>query len=330
MSMKKVLSLGAFLMLTWVVIMLFNVGVHELGHAITFAATVGWKNSIVTFGGTFPTDPAFMLEVVDTLQNSGLTPETFESVHQIQLLETLGQNLPSIRMGVLGGWAGQLVVTLIAFLLTRTQAYQDGSSGYGRLFWHGFILINLAWMGGNWFLLGLQKPTSSDPIVLINVILQNSPVAIATLWLLSTTLIGLAYWLARRFGNRLFSVLGLSPQVSQQMAIIWVLTTTLGAVLLKIPGTAIPVLLILLIILVVPIFFLVRLPHAENPTGHVPLLAWQSTFIILTVMMTLILTNSGIVAFGHGGNRQQLNVLSVTYCEQTSCLPSEIQAWFAP
>jgi hypothetical protein len=196
MSIKKTASLGLFLLLTWLVIMLFNVWVHELGHAITFALSEGWRNSIVMFGSTFSTEPAFILEMVDNVQNSGLTPETFEIAHQLKLIETLAQNLPSIRLGVIGGWVGQLVVTLIVLLLTRTRAFREESSGYDRLFWHGYILINLAWMGGYWLLLGLRMPTSSDPIVLINVILQKSPVAIGALWLLASGLIALALWLA--------------------------------------------------------------------------------------------------------------------------------------
>jgi hypothetical protein len=330
MSIKKAVSLGIFLLLTWVVIMLFNVWVHELGHAVTFALSVGWRNTVSTFGSTFPTDPSFMLEIVNWLQSSGLTPDTFAAADELQLLEAMGQNLPSIRLGVIGGWVGQLVVTLIVFLLTQTQAFREGGSGYGRLFWHGYILINLAWMGGNWLFMGLQAPTSSDPIVLINVILQKNPVAIGALWLLALGLIWLAYRLARRFGDDLFGILGLSPKASQQLAIIWVAATALSSVLLKLPGTSFPVLLILLIIFVGPIVFLRRLPLAENHTVHTPLLAWQGTAVILAVMFAFLLTNSGIVIFGHDGDTQQLNVLSVTYCEQTNCLPAELRAWFSP
>jgi hypothetical protein len=330
MSTKKTASLGIFLLLTWLIIMLFNVWAHELGHAITFRISQGWQNSIVGFGGTFPTDPDFMLQVVAGLQNSGLTPETFTAADQMQLLESLGRNLPSIRLGVLGGWAGQLVVTLIVYLLTRTKAFREESSGYGRLFWHGYILINLAWMGGNWLFMGLQAPTSSDPIVLINVILQKNPVAIGALWLLAAGLIGLAFWLARIFGGKLFSVLGLSTAQSQQLATLWLTTTALAGVLLKLPGTLIPVLLILLAVLVSPLFFLRRLTLTENQTVRVPVLAWQKTVLILGIMLAFILTNSSILAFGLDGDTQQLNVLSTVYCEQTSCLPTEVKAWFLP
>ncbi|MBK8905592.1 MAG: hypothetical protein IPM53_30700 [Anaerolineaceae bacterium] len=330
MSIKKSVSLGMFLLLTWLAIMLFNVWVHELGHAITFALSIGWQNNISNFGGTFPTDPAFIMEVVNWLQTSGLTPETFETAHQLQLLEALGQNLPSIRLGVIGGWAGQLALTLIVFLLTRTRAFQEEGSGYGRLFWHGYILVNLAWMGGNWLFMGWQAPTSSDPIVLINVMLQRNPVAIGLLWLLALGIIWLAVRLAHRFGGDLFGVLGLSPVASHRLALVWVATTALSSVLLKLPGTLIPVLLGLLIVLVVPIVYLRRLSLAENERIHAPLLAWQGTAIILAVMLAFLLTNSGIVVFGHNGDTQQLNALSVAYCEQTNCLPAEIRAWFSP
>lgn len=330
MSTRRAISSGFFLLLTWLVIMLFNIWVHELGHAITFGVSVGWRNSISTFGTTFPTDPAFMQEVVNWLQNSGLTPDTIEAVHQRQLLEALGQNLPSIRLGVIGGWLGQLFVTLIVFLLTRTRAYREQGSGYGRLFWHGYILINLAWMGGNWLLMGLFTPTSSDPIVLINVILQKNPVAIGGLWLLALGIIWLAYRLAQRFGDDLFGILGLTPEASQRLAIIWVAVTALSSILLKLPGTVIPVLLILLLIFGVPILFLRRLTLAEDLEMHIPLLAWQGTAVILAIMLVVLFTNSGIVVFGLDGETQQLNVLSAVYCEQANCLPAEVRAWFAP
>lgn len=330
MSIKKAVSSGIFLLLTWLVIMLFNVWIHELGHAITFALSVGWRNSISTFGSTFPTDPAFMQEVASWFETSGLTPDTFETVHQLQLLEALGQNLPSIRLGVIGGWLGQLTVTLLAFLLTRSRAFREGGSGYGRLFWHGYILINLAWMGGNWLLMGLVAPASSDPIVLINVILQKNPVAIGALWLFALGIIWLAYRLARSLGNDLFAILGLSPEASRRLAVIWVITTALSSVLLKLPGTLIPVLIALLLILVVPTVFLRRLPPAESESAHVPLLAWQGTAVILAIMFAFLFTNSGVVVFGHDGDTQQLNALSVTYCEQTNCLPDELRAWFTP
>lgn len=330
MSTKKAVSLGMFLLLTWLAIMLFNVWLHELGHAITFALSVGWRNSIATFGSTFPTDPAFMLEVANWLQASQLTPDTFGAAHQLQLLETLGQNLPSIRLGVLGGWIGQLVMTLIVFLLTRTRAFEENSSGYGRLFWHGYIVINLAWMGGNWLFMGLLAPTSTDPIVLINVILQKNPVAIGLLWLLALGLIWGAFRLADRFGEKLFANLGLSPRASQKLAILWVAVTTLSSVLLKLPGTITPVLLILLMMVVVPIIFLRRLPPANTQTVSVPALAWQGTAVLLAVMLVFIFTNSGIVVFGEDQDAQQLNVLSAWYCDQTHCLPDDLRTWFAP
>ena len=330
MSIRKTASLSAFLLLTWLVIMLFNIWIHELGHALAFRVSQGWHNSIVSFGSTFPTDPAFMQEVVAQLQSSGLTPEIFTAADQMQLLESLGRNLPSIRLGVLGGWLGQLVVTLLIFLLTRTKAFQKTSSGYGRLFWHGYILINLAWMGGNWLFMGLSAPASSDPIVLINVILQKNAAAIGILWLLAVGLIGLAILLARSYGDQLFSLLGLSSSQSRRLAFLWVVTTSLAGILLKLPGTTLPVLLILLVILASPIYFFRRLPLAETQWVTVPALAWQTTLVIFGLMLAFIFTNTGIVAFALDGNAQQLNVLSTIYCEQTSCLPSEIKAWFLP
>jgi hypothetical protein len=125
-------------------------------------------------------------------------------------------------------------------------------------------------------------------------------------------------------------VLGFSATQSQRLATLWVLTTALAGVLLKLPGTLIPVLLILLVVLVLPLFFLKRLTLTEHQTIKVPVLAWQGTLIILSIMLALILTNSGIVAFALDGDTQQLNVLSTVYCERTSCLPPEIKAWFLP
>lgn len=270
----SVLSLLVFNFIFWLSIMLINIYIHEVGHGVLMAIS-GWKHNLIYFGSAVPTEPELMVNTYQWFAQQAFKPHTFGTEQALQTIEYWGRTFPVIRLGLLGGWLGQLFVTFMLAILTQTRAFKDGASAFGKLFSLGYIVINTAWMGGNWLLLGLQEPRSSDPVILINVLLNRNPVAIGFLWLLALLMIALSVWLDHRFGKQMFSGFGLSDSESKNMASLWALISAIAGLSMRIPNLVLSLGVILFMVTAIPIFYLKHQQAKEKDAKfQIPGIVW--------------------------------------------------------
>lgn len=314
------ITVALFLTLLWLAVMLLGIVVHELGHALA-APAGGWHNSISFFGGTTYFEPAFWQAVADHLATAGIPPETWGQADNLTLVTALAQQMPVMRYGVLGGWVAQLVSAAVAAVLFRLRAFRDEASAYARLFWGVYIVSTLAWVGAIWLGVGLLTPRSTDAVVLQEVILQGSWLAIAVVWMLGITLVGLSVLFAARYGDRFFAFA--IPDRGSHLARLWALLIVCSALIGKFPlpalieGLAGP-----LLILVGTAIYLTR-----QHTAYVPAIGWLNTSAILAVIVGMLITRSGIIV-GSDSDTLSLHTIQALYCEQGECLPADIAKWF--
>ena len=126
MSKRRLVQLAAFFLLFWLAVMLFSTTVHEVGHALTVALAGGWRNSLAFFGGADYNEPVVWLTMIEQVQASGLSPQEWGAEQNLRLMGEVARRLPPYRLGVMGGWLGQLAATLLAFLVVRSRVFQGG------------------------------------------------------------------------------------------------------------------------------------------------------------------------------------------------------------
>lgn len=328
-DMKVSIKVLLFFLVFWLTVMLVNIFVHELGHAVFMAAFGGWKHNLSYFGGTIATDSALMVDTYQWIDSQGFSPNEFGTEQALQVIEYWGETFPAMRWGVIGGWLGQLILSGILLFLTQTNAFKEGASAFGKLFSLGFIVINLGWMGGNWLLLGMGEPVSSDPVLLINVLLGRDPLKIGLLWIFAVLIVALSAWLGQTFGAEMFAGFGLSPSHSKRLAAIWALTSGLAGLSLRIPILVIAVGFILILVIVVPSVYIHRLQsNADDITFTIPGIVWQNTLVLLVLLFAIIFSNSGFFISGNSQDQIQDNAVFQHYCIETDCIPDELEKWF--
>jgi len=332
MSRRKLVQLAAFFLLFWLAVVLFSTTVHEVGHALTVAFTGGWRNSLAFFGGADYNEPVLWLTIVKQAQTSGLSPAEWGQEQNLRLMGDIARQLAPYKLGVMGGWLGQLVATLMVFLIIRTRFFQEEASSFSRLFWGCFALFNLAWIGGLWFLDGLWAPSSSDSVVLVDVILERNPLALIALWVISVGLVALALFLADRYGAVVFAPLGLSEAVGRRLALLWTALVAVTALPGKLPlpgrwDAAVAVLIAVLLMTVGPTWLLTRLTRQGESTPRVPGYAWLGTLVVLALILFGLASRSGFVIRGDP-DALHIQIIQAHYCGQVNCVPEDVMRWF--
>jgi hypothetical protein len=298
--------------------------IHECGHALT-GMVMGWHNSISFFGRTIFLKAELTLTAIQIAQESGLSPEELVKEQALNIITELARRSALLRYGVIGGWIGQLLATLVVFLVFRSSVFQTQASSFSRTFWGGFILFNLAWLGGTWFLYGVWTLQRSDPIVLVEVIMERNPFALIGLWIVSMGLVGLALFVANRYGGHVFGPLGLSEAGGQRLALFWTGAVVVSGLLIKLP-MIIAVLINIPLMIAIPLWELRQLVRQGEHPPHVPGYIWLGTLVVLAGIIFMLLTNSGIL-IGGDPDTLEMQVIQAHYCEQIKCVPEDIMRW---
>jgi len=332
MSKRKLVQLTMFFLVFWFAVLLFSMTIHEMGHALTVAFVGGWRNSTAFFGGANYQEPAFVLAIVEQVQTSSLSPEEWGAEQNFNLMGNLARQLAPFKFGVVGGWLGQLAAVLIVFLIFRSHTFQVGASSFSRLFWGCFMVFNLAWIGGLWFLDGLWAPNSSDSVVLVNVLLERNPLALGGLWLIGVGLVALALLLANRYGGKVFAPLGLSEAIGRRLALLWTVLVSVTALPGKLPLPArwdaiVAALIAIPLMTIGPTWLLVRWARPGEPFAQAPAYAWLGLVVVLALVLFGLATRSGFIIQGDP-DLMQIQVIQAYYCEQVNCVPEEIMRWF--
>lgn len=332
MSKRKLVQLTMFFLVFWFAVLLFSMTIHEMGHALTVAFVGGWRNSTVFFEGANYQEPAFVVAIVEQAQTSSLSPEEWGVEQYINLMGNLARQLAPFKFGVVGGWLGQLVTALIVFLIFRLHAFQVGASSFSRLFWGCFILFNLAWIGGLWFLDGLWAPNSSDSVVLVNVLLERNPLALGGLWLIGVGLVALALLLANRYGGKVFAPLGLNEAIGRRLALLWTGLVSVTALPGKLPlpsgwDATVAALIAIPLMTIGPTWFLARCARRGEPFAQAPAYAWLGLVVVLALVLFGLATRSGFIIQADP-DLMQIQVIQAYYCEQLNCVPEDVLLWF--
>ncbi len=331
-SKRRLLLIAAFFLFFWLAVVLFSTTVHEIGHALAVALAGGWRNSLVFFGGAAYHEPVLWLTILDQVQASGFTPAQWGDEQNLALMGQIARLMPTFRIGVLGGWLGQLVAAALAFLVVRSRVFRAAASTFSRLFWGAFVLFNPAWVGGLWLLDGLWPPNSSDSAVLVNAILGNRPLALAALWLLGAGLVALALWLADRIGGQVFAPLGLSAPASRKLALLWTALIAVTALPGKLPlpgnlDAIVGALIAVPLMTVGPLWLLLRSNRNDAAAPRVPAYAWLGIGMVLGLILFGLLSRSGFMVRGDSASLQ-MQIIQAHYCEQVKCAPEDALRWF--
>jgi hypothetical protein len=328
MSNRKIFQLGTFFLLFWLAVMLSSMLVHELGHGLAGMIAGGWSNSVVRFGQTDFLKQSFVLDAIRLAQTSGVTPETWGTSQQLELIANLARQELPFRYAILGGWIAQLVAAAIVFVLYRSRGFQAQASTFTRMFLGGVLLFNPAWLGGTWLLYGAWRLEDTDPIVLVDVILNGNPFAIAGLWIVSLGLIALALFLAYRYGSAMFAPLGFSEPGGRKMALYWTAGVAVIGFLIKLPFM-IALMVAILLMIAVPLWSSMRLIKQGETVPVIPGYVWLGMSAIYGVVIFLVATNSGLLIGGDTGTLTTQAVESY-YCRQVQCVPEDVLQWLAP
>ncbi len=328
MHKRHLMGLAVFFLLFWLAVLLSSMMVHEIGHAMTGMIAGGWHNSVARFGQTDFTDPGFELAAVQKAQAGGVSPAEWGIPQQLELITDLARQEAPFRYAILGGWIAQLLAAGIVFLIYRTQGFHAQASSFSRAFWGAFLLFNPAWLGGTWLLYGAWTLQSTDPVVLVNVILQGNPIALCALWIVSIGLIGLALALAHRYGYRIFLALEYSGKGGRRMALLWTGAVALTGFAVKLPAIA-AMLIAFPLMIAVPLWETWRLVKMGEAPPRISGYVWSGISIILIGIILLAATNSGILIGGDTGIWAKQAVQSY-YCEKVNCVPEDVLQWITP
>lgn len=311
----------------FLVALLVNIFVHEIGHAVVAAAHGGWQNNAVYFGITSYDEPAVMHDLFSWMVGQGWTAEDVTDVDKLRMLFIhLGESSATLRLGIMGGWAGQLLLAVAVWLVTRLRFVREGMGQYARLFWGAYAIAAFAWLGGIWLFRGFTPTGSSDDTVLWHVLLGGNGVAIVAFWLFALACIGSAIGLGRSLGDWMFSSLSLTAEEGRRLGMVWAGTVALASLSQMLPSP-VDFLAIFLIVTGVPTFFVMR--RMGNPAGFkIQKIASFGTLFSLIFLIILMITNTGLVVNSAGIDMNQYRTLQIYYCEQTDCLPDAYQAFF--
>ncbi|NJN54844.1 MAG: hypothetical protein HC804_08880 [Anaerolineae bacterium] len=298
MSWKSVVLNTVFVVILWFTILLTSTVVHELGHSIAVVFSGGWKNSTPGFGATSYYERQLLLDALDYSVNSGVAPTEWGRENSLALIADLARENIPLQAGVYGGWVAQIVVALAVFFLVQWRVFQQEASAQARLFWGSFALFNFAWVGGLLFLVNVLPYEGSDGVVLKQVILQDSFLAQAALFLTSFGLILFAYFTVHKIGSFTFVGFGLDTAQSRALAQGWFVLTVLAGFIAKTPVLA-PI--VLLAVFIIPGFLFWRFA-SHHIISRVRPYMWFSTVLWLVVIIVLrsqirVLSSIVIVTF---------------------------------
>ncbi len=321
MSWKSVVLNTLFMVILWFTILLTSMVVHEVGHGVATAVS-GWKNSTPGFGSTGYYERQLLLDALDYSANSGVAPADWNREHALAMIAELARHNGPLQAGVYGGWLAQLLVALFVFFGVQWRVFQQEASAQARLFWGSFSLFNFAWVGGLLFLVGFLPYEGSDGVVLKQVILQDNVLAQVVIVAVSLSLMLFAYYVAGKIGPLTFAGFGLDEVQSRTLALGWFGLTVLAGFVAKIPVLA-PI--VLIAVVVIPGFIFRRLAKRQV-VGRVRPYMWFSTLLWLVVMITLAITNSGLIISRDDGILTQ-TIIKAHYCDQANCLPAALRDW---
>lgn len=311
----------------FLVALLVNVFVHEIGHAVVVAVHGGWENNAVYFGITSYDEPFVMNDLFSWIVEQGWTAENLADVDSLRTLFIhWAESSTTFRLGFMGGWGGQLIVALLVWLVTRLRFVREGIGQYSRLFWGAYAIAAFAWLGGLWIFRGLRPTVSSDDTVLWNVLLGGNTASIIAFWFVALACIGIAIWLGRSVGAWMFSSLSLSEADGRRLGMVWA-GTVAGASFSQMLPSPIDFVAIFLIVTGVPTFFVMR--RLGDPAGmKIQPIAWFGMLFSLAFLIMLIMTGTGLVVNSAGIDANQYRALQAYHCEQTDCLPEPYKALF--
>lgn len=161
-------------------------------------------------------------------------------------------------------------------------------------------------------------------MVLKQVILQDNVLAQVIILAVSLGLMLFAYYAAGKIGPLTFAGFGLDEAQSRTLALGWFALTAWAGFIAKIPVLA-P--LVLLAVFVVPGFIFWRFAAGEV-VGRVRPYMWFSTLLWLVVIIVFAVTNSGFI-INRDSDALTQAVIKAHYCDQSDCLPAELQDWVA-
>ncbi|MCL4261604.1 MAG: hypothetical protein KJ069_00240 [Anaerolineae bacterium] len=322
MSWKSVVLNTIFMVILWFTVLLTSVMVHEVGHGVATAVSGGWKNSTPGFGATGYYERQLLLEALDYSVNSGVAPADWDRDHGLAMIAELARHNIPLQVGVYGGWLAQLAVALFVFFLVQWRVFQQEASAQARLFWGSFALFNFAWVGGLLFLVNFLPYAGSDGVVLKQVILQDNVLAQGIILAGSLGLLLFAYFTAGKIGPLTFASFSLDEAQSRTLALGWFALTAWAGFIAKIPVLA-P--LVLLAVFIIPGFIFRRFAAGEV-AGRVRPYMWFSTLLWLVVILIFAVTNSGFIINRDDSALTQA-IIKAHYCDQSDCLPAELQDW---
>ncbi|HRQ39074.1 MAG TPA: hypothetical protein PLD25_14285 [Chloroflexota bacterium] len=321
MSWKSVVLNTLFMVILWFTVLLTSMMVHEVGHGVATAVS-GWKNSTPGFGATGYYERQLLLDALDYSINSGVAPADWGREHALLMIAELARHNAPLQAGVYGGWLAQVVVALFVFFLVQWRVFRQEASAQARLFWGSFALFNFAWVGGLLFLVGFLPYEGSDGVVLKQVVLQDSVLAQLVILGISLGLMLFAYYTAGKIGPLTFAGFGLDMAQCRTLALGWFALTVLAGFIAKIPVLA-PI--VLLAVFIVPAVIFWRFATREIVSRVRPYM-WFSTLLWLVVILVLAVTNSGFI-INRDDNMLTQAIIKSHYCDQTNCLPEEVQDW---
>ncbi len=321
MPWKSVVLNTIFMVVLWFTVLLTSMVVHEVGHGVATAVS-GWKNSTPGFGATGYYERQLLLDALDYSVNSGVAPADWDRDHALAMIAELARHNAPLQTGVYGGWLAQLVVALLVFFLVQWPVFQQEASAQARLFWGSFALFNFAWVGGLLFLVNFLPYAGSDGVVLKQVILQDNVLAQVIILAGSLGLLLFAYYTAGKIGPLTYAGFGLDAAQSRTVALGWFALTAGAGFVAKIPVLA-P--LVLLAVFVIPGVIFWRFA-AGQVVGRVRPYMWFSTLLWLVVIIVFAATNSGFI-INRDGDALTQAVIKAHYCDQSDCLPAELQDW---
>lgn len=321
MTWKTIILNTLFIVILWFTVLLTSMMVHEVGHGVATAVS-GWKNSTPGFGATGYYERQLLLDALDYSVNSGVAPADWDRDHALAMIAELARHNTPLQAGVYGGWLAQLVVALFVFFLVQWRVFQQEASAQARLFWGSFALFNFAWVGGLLLLVNFLPYAGSDGVVLKQVILQDNVLAQGVILAGSLGLLLFAYYAAGKIGPLTFAGFGLDGAQSHTLALGWLALTAGAGFVAKIPVLA-P--LVLLAVFVIPGFIFRRFA-ARQVVGRARPYMWFSTLLWLAIIIVLALTNSGFI-INRDSDALTQAVIKAHYCDQSDCLPAELQDW---
>ncbi|HUM69629.1 MAG TPA: hypothetical protein PLK31_12395, partial [Chloroflexota bacterium] len=169
---------------------------------------------------------------------------------------------------------------------------------------------------------GFLPYEGSDGVVLKQVVLQDSVLAQLVILGISLGLMLFAYYTAGKIGPLTFAGFGLDMAQCRTLALGWFALTVLAGFIAKIPVLA-PI--VLLAVFIVPAVIFWRFATREIVSRVRPYM-WFSTLLWLVVILVLAVTNSGFI-INRDDNMLTQAIIKSHYCDQTNCLPEEVQDW---